>query len=231
MYELFEDKTQIKGVSFQEAGSMGSKFKNLSYLIMHYTAGRGFDSTVEHFRDGANKVSAHFVVGRDGRLVQMVPLNRPAWHAGPDSKWTEPGPPLSKPMGEMDSEELANEVLYRHPTVLSGMNFYALGIEVDNYGPLTKVGSKFKTWFGRVVPSAQVAEVDPKASGAFGKRYWHAYTEQQIQICEDLAVCLVRGLALKDILSHSDVCPGRKTDPGPVFPLKHIRSLVFGREG
>lgn len=215
MYELQEDKSRIKGVDFQAAASMGSKFKNLSYLIMHYTAGRGFDTTVSYFKDPANKVSAHFVVGRDGRLVQMVPLQCPAWHAGPDSRWVEKYEPAA-------SSSLS---------VLDGMNFYALGIEVDNYGPLTKVGKQFKTWFGRAVPEDQVAEVDPKQPGAFGKRWWHEYSEAQIEICEGLAKCLVRGFGLKEILGHSDVCPGRKTDPGPVFPLKHIRALVTGREG
>ena len=29
------------------------------------------------------KVSAHFLVRRDGELVQFVPLHRRAWHAGP----------------------------------------------------------------------------------------------------------------------------------------------------
>lgn len=224
MYELQEDKSRIKGVAFDAAGSMGHKFKNLSYLVMHYTAGRGFDSTVAHFKDPANKVSAHFLVARDGRLVQMVPLSCPAWHAGPDSKWVET-------MNEMTPKELHENVLGSQAKVLVGMNFYALGVEVDNYGPLTKVGKDFKTWFGRTAPASEVAEVDPKSPGAFGKRYWHAYSEQQIQICEELAVCLVRGFGLKDILGHSDVCPGRKTDPGPVFPLKHLRALAFGREG
>jgi N-acetylmuramoyl-L-alanine amidase/AmpD protein len=34
------------------------------------------------FLDPAKKVSAHFVVGKDGRVVQMVPIEKRAWHAG-----------------------------------------------------------------------------------------------------------------------------------------------------
>jgi N-acetylmuramoyl-L-alanine amidase len=33
-----------------------------------------------------SEVSAHFLVGRDGRIEQLVPINRVAWHAGV-SEW------------------------------------------------------------------------------------------------------------------------------------------------
>jgi len=36
-----------------------------------------------YFREISSlRVSAHFLVRRDGRLVQFVPLGRRAWHAG-----------------------------------------------------------------------------------------------------------------------------------------------------
>jgi N-acetylmuramoyl-L-alanine amidase len=39
----------------------------------------------------------------------------------------------------------------------------------------------------------------------------------------------VRTYRLKDIVGHEDIAPGRKSDPGPVFPLQNIRAKVFGR--
>lgn len=40
-----------------------------------------------YFREIAGlKVSAHFLVRRDGALLQFVPVHRRAWHAGP-SRW------------------------------------------------------------------------------------------------------------------------------------------------
>jgi N-acetyl-anhydromuramoyl-L-alanine amidase len=40
-----------------------------------------------YFRDVSElRVSAHFLIGRDGRLVQFVSCNRRAWHAG-QSSW------------------------------------------------------------------------------------------------------------------------------------------------
>lgn len=51
-------------------------------LILHYT---GMDSAAAALQRLANpvaEVSAHYVVLEDGRVVQMVPEGRRAWHAG-----------------------------------------------------------------------------------------------------------------------------------------------------
>lgn len=55
-------------------------------VVLHYTAGLGdADDVAEFFARGRRKASAHFGVGRDGKVVQMVDLDRNAWHAGPSS--------------------------------------------------------------------------------------------------------------------------------------------------
>jgi N-acetylmuramoyl-L-alanine amidase len=216
---LSPDKTHLIGCPFEAAGSYAkiSLFKDLCFLVMHFTAGRGFDSTVFYFKDPANKVSAHLVVGRKGELVQMVPFDRPAWHAGAASEW--------------HYEKIVDKQPNFPPTfsmvVLKGMNFYSLGIEFDNYGPLRLQGKKIVTWFGHEVPSNEVVEVDPKARGSFGTRFWHAYSPLQLDLAERLATILVRGFGLRGVLGHSDILRG-KTDPGPLFPLQHIAALVHG---
>lgn len=213
-FKLSDDKTRLLAadsnttkVSYEQAGSLGKKLANLRFLIMHYTAGASFDSTVARFKDPAAKVSAHFVIGRQGQLVQMVPLDRPAWHAGADSAWKGP-----------------DGTRYEH------MNFYSLGIEIDNYGPLTKVGSRFRTWFGRDVSAEEVVEVDPLLPSSSNIRYWHAFSAIQLQLAIDVARTLVTGFDLDDIIGHSDVCPGRKQDPGPAFPIDRIRASLAPRD-
>lgn len=32
-----------------------------------------------------------------------------------------------------------------------------------------------------------------------------------------------------DVIGHDDIAPDRKRDPGPAFPLAHIRARVLGR--
>lgn len=54
----------------------------ITAIIYHYTASGAQADTVKYFQDRASKVSAHYVLGRDGKVVQMVPLDQAAWHAG-----------------------------------------------------------------------------------------------------------------------------------------------------
>lgn len=51
-------------------------------IIIHYTGANRILSTIYWFQDKQSKVSAHYVIGRDGRIVQMVDDENKAWHAG-----------------------------------------------------------------------------------------------------------------------------------------------------
>lgn len=55
----------------------------INCLVLHATVEPTTEGTMGIFLNTTRKVSAHFVVGRDGRVVQMVPVERRAWHAGP----------------------------------------------------------------------------------------------------------------------------------------------------
>lgn len=50
------------------------------WIIIHHTASDSIESTIEWFKHAASKVSAHYVVGKDGEIVQMVDEARAAWH-------------------------------------------------------------------------------------------------------------------------------------------------------
>ncbi len=51
-------------------------------IALHYTAGKSLDGMIQTFSDPERKASAHYGVGKNGLIVQMVPLNRLSWHAG-----------------------------------------------------------------------------------------------------------------------------------------------------
>ena len=51
-------------------------------IVLHHTAGDTLAGTVKWFTMPESKVSAHFTVGRDGGIVQMVSCWKRAWHAG-----------------------------------------------------------------------------------------------------------------------------------------------------
>ena len=97
------------------------------------------------------KVSSHFLVRRDGSVIQFVPCQRRAWHAGV-SEW----------QGR------------------SRCNDFSIGIELE--------GSDF-------VP----------------------FDSPQYLALARLTRYLKRHYPIGSIVGHSDIAPGRKTDPGPFF--------------
>ncbi len=110
---------------------------------------------------------------------------------------------------------------------LTGLNQHSIGIEMDNAGPLIAVGTKLTAWFGKSYPKSQAMLATHKLDTE--PKWWHVFSEKQILIAVELAKLLVPQYALKDILGHDDIAPDRKRDPGPAFPLDHIRALVMGR--
>ena len=53
----------------------------VSLIVIHITDGQPrLDRCVERFQKAKTQASAHFVVGRDGEVVQLVKLGDRAWH-------------------------------------------------------------------------------------------------------------------------------------------------------
>lgn len=75
-------------------------------IVLHHTAGSTLAGTVKWFTMPESQVSAHFTIGKDGSIVQMVSNYSRAWHAG-----------VSK-----DSKERDN------------VNNFSIGIEIVNKG-------------------------------------------------------------------------------------------------
>jgi AmpD protein len=97
------------------------------------------------------RVSSHFLIRRDGELVQYVPTELRAWHAG-----------VSSYMGR----EKCND--------------FSVGIELEG------------------------ADDVP-------------FAEPQYETLEKLLAALAARYGALDLAGHSDIAPGRKTDPGPWF--------------
>jgi AmpD protein len=97
------------------------------------------------------KVSSHFLIRRDGALLQFVPCTKRAWHAGV-SKW--------------QGRERCND--------------FSVGVELE--------GSDFE-----------------------------AFEDVQYETLNALLASLKELYPIEYIVGHSDIAPGRKTDPGPFF--------------
>jgi N-acetylmuramoyl-L-alanine amidase len=103
------------------------------YLVIHYTAGRTLEGAVSWLTNRSSRASAHVIIGREGQLVQLVPFDRMAWHAGA-SAWE----------GRI------------------GLNRYALGIELDNAGCLVRQHNRWRAWFGYQYEDVDVIEAQHK---------------------------------------------------------------------
>lgn len=55
---------------------------DIDHIVIHYTTSRSIEGTIRHFKTGSPRTSAHYIIGRDGTLVQIVPDGENAWHSG-----------------------------------------------------------------------------------------------------------------------------------------------------
>jgi N-acetylmuramoyl-L-alanine amidase len=51
-------------------------------ILLHYTGMQSGEAALERLTSAESKVSSHYVVFEDGRIVQCVPEDMRAWHAG-----------------------------------------------------------------------------------------------------------------------------------------------------
>lgn len=70
--------------SFRASLFHGSKdAAHQKYIVLHDTEGGGTpENVISGWESDGNYVAAHFVIGKDGRVVQCVPLDQIAHHAG-----------------------------------------------------------------------------------------------------------------------------------------------------
>ena len=109
---------------------------------------------------GHLKVSSHFLIRRDGGLIQFVPTTKRAWHAGV-SRWR--------------GRERCND--------------FSIGIECEGADDVPYTDAQYAT----------LQELLPMLLAAYPR------------------------ITPDRIVGHSDVAPGRKTDPGAAFDWARIR--------
>ena len=76
-----------EGVDRRFSPNYSRRTQEVTCCIQHYTAGTSFEGAIATLSDPkkANPVSAHFVIGQDGKVAQLVSCANKAWHAGPSS--------------------------------------------------------------------------------------------------------------------------------------------------
>ena len=197
----------------------GRKGASVDCTVLHYTgsrpgAGGGAQGDVAWLCDPKARASAHFVIGRDGSVTQLVPLDEAAWHAGASALVEEDG------------------------ALRENVNLFSIGIELDNLGPLYPVpgGFKFEAG-GKLFPYIGPAPFEGSLVFGSGLRvagFWEPYGEPQLRALEKLLAELRAGgyaRAASLLVGHEDVAlpEGREIDPGPAFPWGRFGGRFFAR--
>lgn len=70
----------MPGADFVPSPNFNAREPNL--VIIHHTASTSMQQALRSLRSSSHKVSAHYLIGRDGQIVQLVDERKRAWHAG-----------------------------------------------------------------------------------------------------------------------------------------------------
>ena len=148
-------------VNFVSTPNKGGKYTP-QYLVIHYTAVTTTQSTIDWFQNPNAQASAHLLIGRDGSITQFAPFNVITFHAGV-SQWKG----------------------------LTGLNKFAIGIELVNGGRLIRSGDK---WLCKVdlkkVPDDEVIKATHKNETS--EAAWQEYTNEQMEATIQVAALLVK---------------------------------------
>ena len=171
-------------------------------VIYHYTASIGTGGTLSWLTDPASKVSAQFLVARDGTRYQLASLLDRTWHAGGNTS------------------SLFDK---------SNVNGRTIGIEIMNVGPLYKKDDKIysvaedKEFNGPGMSAG---------AGKYKYTLWESYSPPQLEDVIALTRQLVQEFPIlasspeTRLIGHEDVDPTRKIDPGPAMVWELIRNAA-----
>ena len=193
----------VQGLTYQKAHYIGEVITP-EIVILHDTAGRLEKGNTAAYLASANtaKASVQFVIELDGTVIQQVPTNRRANHAGASSF-----------------------------NGRSGCNAFSIGIELVNPGRMTRVSdTQALTWWGQQL-AINLYGIREITTREHGSGLWMPHTEAQITALIELLEVLFRDIpTLKDITTHWYVSPGRKVDTNPLLPLEEIRARILGAD-
>jgi N-acetyl-anhydromuramyl-L-alanine amidase AmpD len=75
--------TELKnGIQTEWISTVNFNLRKPNYVIIHHTAQDSIQQTIKTFTKTSTQVSAHYVIGDDGHVVQMLNDYLRAWHAG-----------------------------------------------------------------------------------------------------------------------------------------------------
>lgn len=158
------DLKKIQQFPLPETQYYKAEFEKKQIVLHHTVSGNNGTNDITYWKNTPERVATCVVVERDGEIIQCFSSKHWAHHLGVKvNVFTKLG---LKPINEQ-------------------LNKQSIGIEIDSWGGLTKVGDKFISAFKQEVPKENVIHYPNKFRGY---EYFEKYTPQQIQAVEDLLI-------------------------------------------
>ncbi|WP_208442104.1 N-acetylmuramoyl-L-alanine amidase [Bartonella raoultii] len=227
-------------IDYNSYRSIKSFNRRVRFLVMHYTS-LNFKESVMALT--GESVSAHYLVPdpseqsyieagfKDMRIFNLVDENERAWHAGVSS-WAGRSNLNDTSIGieivnladvpSDSSEQTYVEMALKDMRVLNP-------IHQDEYALQAAVAS----W----VQNSDVSETALQLETANLETYNHQgfvfppYNPRQIDAVKELALNILQrypDIMPTDVVGHSDIAIGRKSDPGAAFPWKELYLAGIG---
>ena len=165
------DTTKIKQIPMKESQYIKEETKKVQ-IVLHHTAGNSSGpATIKMWdADDRGRIATCVTISGnglskdtfDGEICQAFSSKYWAYHLG-----------------------IKPDVFRAMKVPYQSIDRIAIGIEICNWGPLRKVGSKFLNYVNREVPASQVCELEKPYKG---HKYYHAYTDAQIESVRQLLV-------------------------------------------
>lgn len=138
-------------------------------IVLHHTAGNssGVSTAKAWDADKRGRIATCVLISgkgakntTDGEIVQVFSSKYWAYHLG-----------------------IKQEVFKAYKVPAKVLDKTSIGIEICNWGPLEKVGDKFYNYVDQEVKAEDVCVLDEPYKGF---KYWHAYTDAQIESVRQL---------------------------------------------
>jgi N-acetylmuramoyl-L-alanine amidase len=72
----------MDGIVESPSPNFDARDSDISMVVLHYTGMRDAESAIARLRDPEARVSCHYLIAEDGRILRMVAEEDRAWHAG-----------------------------------------------------------------------------------------------------------------------------------------------------
>ena len=200
-----------KAVAYRRSPNVGGEMTPRA-IVLHDTAGDLGEGSISWLTDKKSKVSAHFVVKRDGEIAQLANTNIKTWHAGASS-W--------RGKSNLNDWSIGIEIVNPGGPLKSlGNGRYKGGVEFDTSNNLSLVVRR-----GMFPPTTGDGRSMRPNNGL-----WLDYSSRQIDAIVEMCQALVAAYpTITEIVTHWQIAPTRKIDTNPLFPLDEVRSKVFSR--